>query len=82
MNFPVRHQDWGVSSEACRKEKLKIELPELLDRRQTMVKCVPLCYVVYIRRLCMCVWRLALIETVNISNVRATTLFLIEGDLI
>ena len=42
MNFPVRHQDWGVSSEACRKEKLKIELPELLDRRQTMVKCGPL----------------------------------------
>ena len=57
MNFPVRHQDWGVSSEACRKEKLKIELPELLDRRQTMVKCVPLCYVGYIRDPCM---RLAL----------------------
>lgn len=80
MNFPVRHQDWGVSSEACRKEKLKIELPELLDRRQTMVKCGPLAmWAIY--ETPVCAWHLEQ-KTVNISNARATTLFLIEGDLI
>ena len=73
---------WALEPEACREEKLEIELPELLDRRQTMVKCVSLCYVGYIRRLYVSVG-LALREKLwTYQNARATTLFLIEGDLI